>query len=95
MKIWRLNYPHNCYSLDITNNRDVIEKGVKQLLFEFNNLENYSAEIIPEGQSMASYRMIMAHRSRSTGDAITLDDLGGKLISRPGEPGLFYKHLCH
>ena len=76
VKLWRLNFPSNCYSLDLTNNRDVREKGVKQLFLNFYILENYSVDIFPEGQSLASYRMIKAHRSQSSGDAIGLDDLG-------------------
>ena len=79
VKVWRLNFPYNCYSLDITNNRDVKEKGVKALFLKFNILEKYSVEVFLEGQSLASYRMIMDHRFQSSGDAITLVDLG-KLI---------------
>ena len=76
VKVWRLNFPYNCYSLDITNNRDVKEKGVMVLFLQFNTLEKYSLQVFLEGQSLASHRMIMAHRFQSSGDAITLDDLG-------------------
>ena len=76
VKVWRLNVPDNCYSLDLTNNRDVREKGVKQVSLMFYILENFSVEIHLEGQSLAGYRMIKAHRSQSSGDAIRLDDLG-------------------
>ena len=80
VKVWRLNYPNNCYSLDITNNRDVKEKGVMALFLQFNILEKYSLQVFLEGQSLASYRMIMAHRFQSSGDAITLDDLGKQTV---------------
>ena len=79
VKVWRLNYPYNCYSLDLTNNRDVREKGVRRVFLRFYILKNYSVEIHLEGQSLAGYRMIKAHRSKSTGDAIRLDDLGKKI----------------
>ena len=82
VKVWRLNFPDNCYSLDLTNNREVREKSVKQLILSFNILKNYSVEILLEGQSLAGYRMIKAHRSQSMGDAIRLDDLGEKVFSK-------------
>ena len=80
VKVWRLNFPHNCYSLDLTNNRDVHEKGVKQLFLDFLILKNYSVEILLEGQSLAGFRIIKAHRSQSTGDAIRLENLGESII---------------
>ena len=80
VKVWRLNFPHNCYSLDLSKNRDVQEKGIKQLYLEFYILENYYVEIYVEGQSLASYRMIKAHRFYSTGDIIRLLDLGKTII---------------
>ena len=82
VKVWRLNFPDNCYSLDLTNNREVREKGIKQLILDFYILKNYSVEILLEGQSLAGYRMIKAHRSQSMGDAIRLDDLGEKEFSK-------------
>ena len=76
LNVWRLNYPYNCYSLDLPKNGDVQAKGVKQLLLVFHMVENYSVEIFLEGQSLASYRMIKGHRSQTSGDAIRLDNLG-------------------
>ena len=78
VKVWRLNFPHNCYSLDLTNNRDIKEKGVKQLFLDFFILKNYSVDILLEGQSLAGFRIIKAHRSQSTGNAIRLDNLGDR-----------------
>ena len=83
VKVWRLNSPYNCYSLDLTNNRDVREKGVKQIFLNFNILEEgVSVGILLEGQSLAGYRMIKAHRSQSTGDAIRISNLGEILLSK-------------
>ena len=76
VQVWRLNFPYNCYSLDLTKNSDVTKKGIKQLFFYFYLLENFSVEIILEGQSLAGYRMITDHRFYSAGDAIRLEDLG-------------------
>ena len=76
--IMRLNYPYNCYSLDITNNNDIKEKGVKQLFLDFNIIEKVSVEILLEGHSLTSFRPIKAHRFHSSGADITLDDLGEK-----------------
>ena len=83
MKVWRLNLPYNCYSLDLTDNRDVREKGVKQLFLNFNILdEKFSVGILLEGQSLAGFRKIKTHRSKSTGDAIRLDNLGERIFSQ-------------
>ena len=48
VKVWRLNLPNNCYSLDLSNNMDAREKGVKQLF-----LSCVSVGILLEGQSLA------------------------------------------
>ena len=80
VKVWRLNFPYNCYSLDLTNSSDVTEKGVKQLFLNFYIIENYSVEILLEGESLAGYRMIKAHRFQSTGDSIRLANLGENFI---------------
>ena len=89
VKVWRLNIPDNCYSLDLSYNRDVTEKGVKQMFLNLYILKNYSVGIILEGRSLAGYRNIKAHRSQSTGDAIKLDDLGEKILSQ-----LIYVSVC-
>ena len=76
IKIWRLNYPYNCYTLDLTNNREVKEKGVKQLFLVLPLLANSSLEVLLQGNSLASNREIKDHRFYSSGEDITLEDLG-------------------
>ena len=80
VKVWRLNFPHNCYSLDLTYNRDIKKKGVKQLFLDFFILKKFSVDFLLEGQSLAGFRIIKAHRSQSTGDAIRLDNLGDRIF---------------
>ena len=33
----RVNYPNNCYTLDLSNNTEVMEKGMRTLLVKFNS----------------------------------------------------------
>ena len=76
VNVLRLHCPFNCYSLDLSNNTFVMEKGVKQIFLYFYILENYSLEIVLQDHRLASYREIKAHKFQSTGAEITLDDLG-------------------
>ena len=53
----RVNYPHNCHTLDLTNNSEVEEKGLQMIWFEFQNLtkvSNISIELRMQGYNWAS-----------------------------------------
>ena len=76
VKLWRLNYPSNCYTLDLSMNREVREKGIKQILFTFPLLENTSMELILKGASLICSREIKCHKFQSSGADIKLGTLG-------------------
>ena len=44
VRVKRMNFPYNCFTLDLTNNTDVKETGIKQLFLEFFRLANQSME---------------------------------------------------
>ena len=69
------------YSLDLSKNSEVTEQGVQQLSLEFFMLENFSVEVLLEGESLAGYRPIWAHRSQSSGDRIGLENLGREALT--------------
>ena len=53
----RPNYPHNCHTLDLTNNSEVEEKGLQRIWFEFENLtkaNNTSIELHMQGFNWAT-----------------------------------------
>ena len=80
IKVWRMNYPHNCFALDLTNNTEVEQKGVKQMYFYFPVMENTSVSILLKGKSLACNREIKANQFFSSGDDVTLPNLGERVI---------------
>jgi hypothetical protein len=74
LKLWRMNYPYNCFTLDLTNNSKVVEKGVKQMFLTFP--ANLSVEVLLQGKNMACNRDIKYHKFYSSGDNVRLDNLG-------------------
>jgi hypothetical protein len=70
----RVNFPDNCYTLDIASNAEVKKHGVKKLIISFDALENRSAEVRVQGSSLACDRDIEAHRLYSDGDKIMLQN---------------------
>ena len=44
VKLWRMNWPYNCFTLDLTNNTEVQQKGVRMISFIFPTKENTSAQ---------------------------------------------------
>ena len=76
VKLLRINYPFNCFTLDLTNNTDVQRKGVKQLFYIFPIIENSSVSVLPQGKSLVCNREIKAHKLFSSGADLKLINLG-------------------
>ena len=74
--IGRVNYPNNCFTLDITNNTDL---GIKQLTFHFRTLANFSVGVYAQGASLSTHRDIRVHNLYSTGDIMHLNANGTKV----------------
>jgi hypothetical protein len=72
----RVNFPDNCYTLDLENNEDVKEFGIIDLYIHFRNLENRTVKIFVQGSSLSCDRNINDNRFYSTGDEIKLDKMG-------------------
>ena len=68
----RVNYPSNCYTLDLANNTEVKDKGIKTLLVEFSskarNMTEFRLEV--QGSSLSCARDIFDHMFYTTGDPI-------------------------
>ena len=67
-QVSRVNYPHNCYTLDLFNLTE--EYKVRELFIEFYNLENKTAEVVLRDTNTDCYREVKDHSFRSSGDAI-------------------------
>ena len=54
--VGRVSYPHNCFTLDLTNNSELTENGLERIWFEFKNLTatNSLVEIHMQGYNLAS-----------------------------------------
>ena len=74
----RVNFPHNCFTLDITNNSDVL--GIKQLTLHFRTLANFSVAVYAQGASMSCHRDIRVHNLYSFGHIMHLDDITGNKV---------------
>ena len=79
VNIWRMNYPYNCFTLDLTNNTKVQKNGLKTMVFHFKRNENTSVRIFTQGKSLACNRDIRDHQFYSSGDHIVLKNLGMKI----------------
>ena len=80
VELWRLNSPYNCYTLNLSKNHEVQEKGVKQVFFTFPLMENTSMELLLKGASMICNREIKNHKFYSSGADIKLER-SGKIIT--------------
>ena len=72
----RINYPHNCFTLDLSNKSSLRINGIKSLHLGFQNLTNSSIEIHQQGKSLSCNRDILDHSFYSTGSPIVLDKMG-------------------
>ena len=91
VELRRLNYPYNCYTLDLSKSVKVQEMGVKQIFFYFRLLENTSVELLLRGASMICNRELKSHKFYSSGADIKLPDLGKHkfkqtISARRGDP---------
>ena len=77
VKVQRVNFPDNCFTLDITNNSDVREKGIRQLYINFYNTKNSAVEVLVQGYSLVCDRIIKEHNFYSSGDQMTIDEFVG------------------
>jgi hypothetical protein len=68
-----LNYPDNCYTLDLTNNADVKEGDLVELFIHFGDID--TVEVFIQGTSLACDRIIKDHRLYSSGDRIRWDGM--------------------
>jgi hypothetical protein len=68
----RVNFPDNCYTLNIASNPAVKKHGLKELFIDFKDLENRSVEVQIQGSSQACDRNIIAHLLYSEGAEIRL-----------------------
>ena len=76
VKVGRLNYPYNCFTLDLANNTGVEQSDVSLVTFNFPVIRNTSVSIFLQGKSLACDRQINAHKFFSSGDHVTIIDLG-------------------
>ena len=76
VELRRLNYPYNCYTLDLSKSVKVQEMGVKKVFFYFRLLENTSVELLLRGASMICNRELKSNKFYSSGADIKLADLG-------------------
>ena len=68
----RPNYPYNCFTLDLSQNTEVREKGIKQIFFIFHALEDQSVELLLIDKSLDSNRDIKKNKFFSLDLLLTL-----------------------
>ena len=75
-KVWRANFPFNCFTLDLSGNEEVEEKGVKQIFFYFHPMNGTSAEILLGDKTLTCSREIKDNKFYFSGPSLELEDLG-------------------
>ena len=63
----RINYPGNCYTLDVTQMHDVVRKGIRKLVMVFKDVSRMSVEVYVLGKSLDSRRTIRSNAFYSKG----------------------------
>ena len=76
VKVRRPNFPLNCYTLDLSEQDEVKNIGVKQIYFNFWMKRNYSVDVLVEDKVLACNREIKYHKFYFSGPSIELKDLG-------------------
>ena len=68
----KINYPHNCYTLDLTKSSRLRGRGVKTMIVRLKTEQTFQAmQIQLQGKTLATQREIYDHTVFSTGDALT------------------------
>ena len=68
--------PYNCFTLDLTKNAEVQQKGVRELQFLFPVKENTSVRVIPIDKELACNRGVKFLKFYSSGDQAIINNLG-------------------
>ena len=77
----RVNYPYNCYTLDLTNDSRLLGQGLRTMNLKFKTKKQFQAVHMQlYGKTLAAHRQIFDHTVFSTGDVIK---------ARPGEHNKF------
>ena len=74
--VWRPNYPYNCFTLDLSDNKEVKEKGLKQIFFYFHSINGTSAEILLGDKTLTCSREIKDNKFYFSGPSLEVEDLG-------------------
>ena len=73
----RVNFPNNCFTLDITNNKDVKEKGIMKLYILFKEISNVARiDVNIQGASTSCHRDIMDQSFSASGQRIEMKKVG-------------------
>ena len=74
VQLERVNFPLNCFNLNITKHPEVRNRQIQAISFRFNGQKNItSVQIIPQGKHLISYRDFYHYSLYSTGDALISD----------------------
>ena len=76
IQVRRPNYPFNCYTLDLADQKGVKNVGVKQLFINLWPKKNSSLKILLEDKSLACNRTIKYHKFFFSGKNVKIVDLG-------------------
>ena len=74
--VTRPNYPYNCFTLDLSQNKEVMEKGLKQIFFIFRNIKGQSVYLLVMDKNLACNRDIKNNKFYSSGQVLGFQDLG-------------------
>ena len=76
VRLRRPNYPYNCWTLDLSDNQNISDDGVKQIFFGFHKLPNTSVEVLVQDKGLSCSREIKNNIFYFSGKKLKLDNLG-------------------
>ena len=76
MKVGRPNYPYNCFTLDLSHNKNIGDKGLKQIFFAFKIIPNTSVEVLVQDKKLSCFRNIENNIFYFSGKMLKLENLG-------------------
>ena len=71
-----VNYPNYCYALDLSNNTEINDNGVQELLLDFQNMTGNQLEINMQGITLSCRRDVTNHAFSDAGYPIRLHNNG-------------------
>ena len=73
VRVTRPNYPFNCFTLDLSQHKNILKNGEGKIFLLFRRIPATSVEILLEDKRLSCNRQLMEHKFYFSGPKIELD----------------------